>query len=390
MKTFKTLSFLFLLVISPISISDDSDQNYQARLQDVMHARKLMNKKRERDNLEKQAIELAQELTIIDTHLDTPIQLYMQKNKDGSYEDISRPTSLHFDYERALSGGLNVPFFVIFTPPSAEEKGTAFSMAQELILILEDIMNKNPKKFRLIKSPEEISDDKSLMHVVYGMENGAPLEKKLSNIKLFSDLGINYITLAHSKSNHISDSSYDENKNWGGLSPFGRKVVPEMNKQGVMIDISHVSDAAFYEVLELTKTPVIASHSSLRYFVPGFERNVSDDMLKKLALNGGVIQICFGSEFIAEKKKYPELVVTVEDVADHIDRVKNLVGIDHVGIGSDYDGWRNFPVGLEDTSTYPNLIKELLKRNYSKSEIKKILGGNLLRVWAEVENYSKS
>ena len=151
-------------------------------------------------------------------------------------------------------------------------------MAQELILILEDIMNKNPKKFRLIKSPEEISDDKSLMHVVCGMENGAPLEKKLSNIKLFSDLGINYITLAHSKSNHISDSSYDENKNWGGLSPFGRKVVLEMNKQWVMIDISHVSDAAFYEVLELTKTPVIASHSSLRHFVPGFERNVSDDM----------------------------------------------------------------------------------------------------------------
>ena len=193
-----------------------------------------------------------------------------------------------------------------------------------------------------------------------------------------------------SKSNHISDSSYDENKNWGGLSPFGRKVVPEMNKQGVMIDISHVSDAAFYEVLELSKTPVIASHSSLRHFVPGFERNVSDDMLKKLALNGGVIQICFGSEFIAEKKKYPELVVTVEDVANHIDRVKDLVGIDHVGIGSDYDGWRNFPVGLEDTSSYPNLIKELLKRNYSKSEIKKILGENLLRVWTEVENYSKS
>jgi membrane dipeptidase len=228
------------------------------------------------------------------------------------------------------------------------------------------------------------------MQVVYGMENGAPIESKLSNIKLFSDMGINYITLAHSKSNHISDSSYDENKNWGGLSPFGREVVAEMNKQGVMIDISHVSDAAFYEVLSLTKTPVIASHSSLRHFVPGFERNVSDDMLRELAKNEGVIQICFGSEFIAEKKKYPKLVVTIQDVADHIDRVKNLVGVDHVGIGSDYDGWRNFPIGLEDTSTYPNLIEELLKRNYSIEEIKQIFGGNLLRVWREVKKYSES
>ena len=349
-----------------------------------------MDRKRERDEIKDLAQELAQEILIIDTHIDTPIQLYIQQDKNGSYEDITKPSSLHFDFDRAVSGGLNVPFFVIFTPPSAEEKGTSFKMAEELIQILESIMNKNPDKFRLVKSPEEITNDKNIMQVVYGMENGAPIESKLSNIKLFSDMGINYITLAHSKSNHISDSSYDENKNWGGLSPFGREVVAEMNKQGVMIDISHVSDAAFYEVLRLTKTPVIASHSSLRHFVPGFERNVSDDMLRELAKNEGVIQICFGSEFIAEKKKYPKLVVTVQDVADHIDRVKNLVGIEHVGIGSDYDGWRNFPVGLEDTSTYPNLIEELLKRNYSKEEIKQIFGGNLLRVWRKVKKFSES
>lgn len=388
-KFFTLISFLLIV---PLSFSDYQDKNYQARLQDVMKARKLMDRKRERerDEIKDLAQELAQEILIIDTHLDTPIQLYMQQDKNGSYEDITQASSLHFDYDRALRGGLNVPFFVIFTPPSAEEKGTAFEMAEELIQILEDIMNENPEKFRLVKSPEEITNDKDVMQVVYGMENGAPIESKLSNIKLFSDMGINYITLAHSKSNHISDSSYDENKNWGGLSPFGREVVAEMNKQGVMIDISHVSDAAFYEVLRLTETPVIASHSSLRHFVPGFERNVSDDMLKELAKNEGVIQICFGSEFIAEKKKYPKLVVTVQDVADHIDRVKNLVGVDHVGIGSDYDGWRNFPVGLEDTSTYPNLIEELLKRNYTKEEIKQIFGGNLLRVWREVKKFSES
>ena len=392
MTLIRFVTFLCFLLISPISFSENQDKNYQARLQDVMKARKLMDRKRERerDEIKDLAQELAQEILIIDTHIDTPIQLYIQQDKNGSYEDITKPSSLHFDFDRAVSGGLNVPFFVIFTPPSAEEKGTSFKMAEELIQILESIMNKNPDKFRLVKSPEEITNDKNIMQVVYGMENGAPIESKLSNIKLFSDMGINYITLAHSKSNHISDSSYDENKNWGGLSPFGREVVAEMNKQGVMIDISHVSDAAFYEVLRLTKTPVIASHSSLRHFVPGFERNVSDDMLQELAKNEGVIQICFGSEFIAEKKKYPKLVVTVQDVADHIDRVKNLVGIEHVGIGSDYDGWRNFPVGLEDTSSYPNLIEELLKRNYSKEEIKQIFGGNLLRVWREVKKFSES
>ena len=390
MNIYRILTLISLLVIPYLSFAEYRDINYQARLQDVMKARKLMDKKRERDKINDLAQELAQEMIIIDTHLDTPIQLYMQQDKNGFYEDITKKSSLHFDFDRAVSGGLNVPFFVIFTPPSAEEKGTAFEMAKDLIKILEDIMNKNPGKFRLVKSPEEITNEKNIMQVVYGMENGAPIESKLSNIKLFSDMGINYITLAHSKSNHISDSSYDENKNWGGLSPFGRKVVAEMNKQGVMIDISHVSDAAFYEVLRLTKTPVIASHSSLRHFVPGFERNVSDDMLRELAKNGGVIQICFGSEFIAEKKKYPNLVVTVKDVADHIDRVKKLVGIDHVGIGSDYDGWRNFPVGLEDTSTYPNLIRELLKRDYTKEEIEKVFGGNLLRVWREVKKFAKS
>ena len=386
----RTITLIFFLLISHLSFTEYRDKNYQARLQDVMKARKLMDKKRERDKINDLAQELAQEMIIIDTHLDTPIQLYMQQSKNGFYEDITKASSLHFDFDRAVSGGLNVPFFVIFTPPSAEEKGTAFEMAKDLIKILEDIMNKHPSKFRLVKSPEEITNEKGVMQVVYGMENGAPIESKLSNIKVFSDMGINYITLAHSKSNHISDSSYDSNKNWGGLSPFGRKVVAEMNKQGVMIDISHVSDAAFYEVLKLSKTPVIASHSSLRHFVPGFERNVSDDMLRELAKNEGVIQICFGSEFIAEKKKYPNLVVTVKDVADHIDRVKELVGIDHVGIGSDYDGWRNFPVGLEDTSTYPNLIKELLNRDYTKEEIKKIFGGNLLRVWREVKRFSES
>ena len=186
MTIIKFLTLISFLLISPLTFSESQDKNYQARLQDVMKARKLMDKKRERDEIKDLAQDLAHEILIIDTHLDTPIQLYMQQDKNGSYEDITKASSLHFDYDRAVSGGLNVPFFVIFTPPSAEEKGTAFEMAEELIKILEDIMEKNPNKFRLVKSPEEITNDKDIMQVVYGMENGAPIESKLSNIKLFS------------------------------------------------------------------------------------------------------------------------------------------------------------------------------------------------------------
>ena len=172
----RTITLICFLLISHLSFTEYRDKNYQARLQDVMKARKLMDKKRERDKINNLAQELAQEMIIIDTHLDTPIQLYMQQSKNGFYEDITKASSLHFDFDRAVSGGLNVPFFVIFTPPSAEEKGTAFEMAKDLIQILEDIMNKHPSKFRLVKSPEEITNEKGVMQVVYGMENGAPIE----------------------------------------------------------------------------------------------------------------------------------------------------------------------------------------------------------------------
>ncbi len=222
--------------------------------------------------------------------------------------------------------------------------------------------------------------------------------------------------------NHIADSSYDSNHRWKGLSPFGRKVVAEMNRRGIMVDISHVSDEAFRQVIDLTSAPVIASHSSCRHFTPGWERNMSDDMIRKLAKNGGVIQISFGSSFIsddyrlrhAQRKETideylrelgltrnhpgaPEKIrqfeqenplqrATVSQVADHIDHVKNLVGVDHVGFGSDFDGVGDTtPTGLRDVSGYPNLLAELLNRGYTEEEIERICSGNLLRVWSEVE-----
>ncbi|HYC83667.1 MAG TPA: membrane dipeptidase, partial [Chryseosolibacter sp.] len=229
-----------------------------------------------------------------------------------------------------------------------------------------------------------------------------------------------YVTLTHAKDNQICDSSYDTTHTWNGLSPFGEKVVAEMNRVGIMVDISHVSDSAFYDVLRLTNVPVIASHSSCRHFTPGFERNMADDMIRALAKNGGVIQINFGANFldsVARKndtlrdsletilkeknltsadaeaqpiiaqfgKAHRELFSDVERVADHIDHVVRLVGVDHVGIGSDFDGvGDSLPLGLKDVSTYPNLIAVLLKRGYSPEDIEKICSKNVFRVWNKV------
>jgi membrane dipeptidase len=258
------------------------------------------------------------------------------------------------------------------------------------------------------------------------MENGSPIDHKIENVQFFADRGIRYITLTHGLSNQICDSSYDENRPWGGMSPFGKEVVTEMNRTGIMVDISHVTDDAFWQTLEVTKVPMIASHSSARHYTPGFERNMNDEMIVALAKNGGVIQINWGSGFLTaeanvystkmwaertawlkengfdedgpeaeqftedyrEKQPYP--YATMAETVDHFDHVIKLVGIDHVGIGSDFDGvGDSLPIGLKDVADYPNLVAEFLRRGYSESDIAKILGGNLLRVWGEVEAYAQ-
>jgi|TARA_A100001011_G_scaffold18328_1_gene18857 membrane dipeptidase len=337
-------------------------------------------------SLERKAIEMSLENAIIDTHIDTPYRLYKQQMDTGSFEDITRRTSIHFDLPRALEGGLNVPFFAIYVPAVDETNGVAFDTANKVIDFMNAIIEENDRFFYFVRSPEDI--DKSTFNkkvgIAYGMENGGPLEGKLERLKYFADKGISYITLTHSKSNHISDSSYDETRQWDGLSPFGVEVVKEMNRLGMMIDISHVSDEAFFQVLELSSAPTVATHSSLRHFVPDFERNVSDEMMIALAKNDGVLQLNFGDYFIRDVRNNPDLKVTIADVVDHVDRVVDLVGIDHIGIGSDYDGIPRLPVGLEDVSTYPQFIKELLVRGYSDEDIKKIMNGNILRVWKEV------
>ena len=374
------------------------------------------------------AEEIAQDSLILDSHIDVPYRLWQQDLAGLEIDDISNTSNGDFDFIRARKGGLNIPFFSIYLPASTQEEGTSHQMANELIDMIEDIITLHSDKFILIKSVDDISSitKKNIVGIALGMENGAPLEGDLSRVQYYFDRGIRYITLTHSKTNHISDSSYDENNQWHGLSEFGKNLIEEMNNVGIMIDISHVNDEAFYQAIELSKTPVIASHSSLRHFTPGFQRNVDDAMLNKLAKKGGVIQINFGSNFISQRPrdyinkmnnfldvtfgqkregvseqditearkefftKNPYPFATLDEVIDHFVRVINLVGIDHVGIGSDYDGVGDtLPIGLKDVSTYPKLIQGLLERGYSREDIEKILGGNLIRVWKEVEEYAE-
>lgn len=370
-------------------------------------------------NLREKANELAQNIIIVDTHIDVPERLH------PNWEDISQLTKGgNFDYPRAIQGGLNAPFMSIYIPASYQLTGGAKELADTLIDMVNKFAADWPDKFMIATSPLDIINQfsKTRISICMGMENGAPIEGDIKNLKYFYDRGIRYITLTHSKNNKICDSSYDDEVTWNGLSPFGVDVVKEMNRLGIMVDISHVSDSTFYQVIKTTAAPVIASHSSSRFFTPGWQRNMSDDMIKLLAENGGVIQINFGSSFLSGKIKTERSKISreidsilagkkinrnspggkefiknyweqhqsgyadVKDVADHIDHVIKLVGIDHIGIGSDYDGvGDSLPRGLKDVSDYPNLIYELLKRGYSEKNIEKICSGNLLRVWREVE-----
>lgn len=367
------------------------------------------------------AHELAQKHLIIDTHIDVPYRL----KKD--WEDVTVATERgDFDYPRAKAGGLNVPFMSIYIPANLEQTpGASYQLAHELIDSMEALAWRAPDKFAMAYSVDDVMTqyEKGLISIAMGMENGSPIEGDLDNLTKFYNRGIRYITLAHSESNHIADSSYDIRKQWNGLSPFGKELVVAMNNIGVMVDISHVSDEAFWQTLEVTKVPVIASHSSLRQYTPGFERNMSDEMIKGLAKNGGVIMINFGSSFVTQQaNRYNAMIAkqaekireelgadseeakariatlrasnpypfaTLEQVLDHIDHVVDLVGIDYVGIGSDYDGvGDSLPVGLKDVSTYPNLIQGLLDRGYNEAEIEQILYQNLIRVWRATENYA--
>ncbi|MEQ8423253.1 MAG: dipeptidase [Cyclobacteriaceae bacterium] len=383
------------------------------------------------DELRTYADELAHKFIITDGHIDVPYRLKGQEiniNADNANVLVST-TEGDFDYDRAKKGGLDAPFMSVYIPSTYQQQADmGKALADSLINNVTAIATHLPDKYALANSPQEVEENfkAGKISLPMGMENAAPFGNDLSNVKYFYDRGIRYATLTHGKDNQICDSSYDTTGTWGGLSDYGREVVAEMNKVGIMVDISHVDDDTFYQVMELSKAPCIASHSSCRFFTPGFERNMNDDMIKALGAKGGVIQINYGSSFLdsavvnankrdteklnallAEaglsegddaakplidqfRKDNPKKYATLERVADHIDHVVELAGIDHVGIGTDYDGvGDSLPTGLKDVSTYPNLIFELLKRGYSEEDIEKICSKNVFRVWnkvAEVAN----
>lgn len=374
-------------------------------------------------SLRKKADELAHKYIITDGHVDLPYRLKV-KNFKLEKEFLGIPIETDegdFDYVRAKKGGLDAPFMSIYLPSENQKTpGASKLLADSLIMLVNSIAKAHPDNFSIAYTPMDCEKAfaEGKIALPMGMENGSGIEDDVTNVDYFRKKGVSYITLTHGKDNLICDSSYDTLNTWGGLSPFGREVIMAMNKSGIMVDISHVSDNTFYQAIELSKAPVIASHSSCRKFTPGFQRNMSDDMIKKLGEKGGIIAINFGTSFLdgdiskmmdvqrAElmkifkakgveygspeadaiiedfKKDNPTLYSDVKMVANHIDNVVQLAGIDHVGLGSDFDGvGDSLPTGLKDVSQYPNLIYELLLRGYSEEDIAKVCYKNVFRVW---------
>jgi membrane dipeptidase len=312
--------------------------------------------------------------------------------------------------------------------PAEYQKGGAKVFADALIDLVAGLEVKNPSVFAVVRSTREAAAARAAgkIGLALGMENGAPIENDLANLEHFYERGVRYITLTHAEDNQICDSSFApaDKRTWHGVSPFGRRVIAEMNRLGIMVDLSHVSDDAFDQAIALTQAPPIASHSSARAFTPGFERNLDDARIRKLAAAGGVLSINFGSAFLtpaanaylvevraaqkafaathpnagvrereAARAKYaaehPFPFAALEDVVRHVDHVVKLVGVDHVGLGSDFDGvGDSLPEGLKDVSAYPNLVARLLERGYGESDVEKILSGNVLRVWRAVEEHA--
>ena len=386
------------------------------------------------ESLAERSAKIHDRVLTIDSHIDWPIRqsLYPDFNPGIRHEPEAFDSG-QWDIIRMEKGGLDAVFMSIYTPQKERtEEGhqKAKKQAIEQIEITRSLVENHPEKLEIALKPEDaIRIERAGKRAIFmGMENGYPIGQDLSQVQFFFDLGIRYITLTHSKNNEIGDSSTDEKKEWDGLSPFGREVVREMNRLGILIDISHVRDETFWDTIELTKAPVIASHSSVRA-IRNVPRNLSDEMLQAIQENGGVVQICFLGDYIKEMEqtpereaaleqfkkerealsrgeltpeeiaqllekyreideKYPPNKPTLADAIDHIDHVVKAIGIDHVGIGSDLDGGGGV-IGMNDVSQMPNITQELLVRGYTEEEIRKLWGGNLMRVFREAIEVSE-
>jgi membrane dipeptidase len=277
------------------------------------------------------------------------------------------------------------------TPPGFVAR-PALLQTLEQIDIVHRMIKKYPHVFELAATSSDIKRiaAKGKIACMIGIEGGYSIQESLPILRRLYDRGCRYMTLTHSKSLNWADSATDKPKA-NGLSPFGEEVVREMNRIGMLIDLSHVSDQTMKHAIRISEAPVIFSHSSVRA-INSHKRNVPDDVLKLVKKNNGVVMINFYSGYVApdaEIEKNPKALGTLNGVVDHIEHVIKTIGVDHVGIGSDYDGVSRLPVGLESVATYPRITQQLLNRGYKKSDIHKILGGNVMRVLEEAEQVAK-
>ena len=351
---------------------------------------------------------------VLDSHCDTPSQILRLRDLslDNEYA--------HVDFPKLKRGGVDAAFFALYVPAALDsDPEKAYDYAMKLLDGVDRTLVSNPSLAALAVTEEQAfaNKDGGLFSVFIGLENASPIDK-LDKLKVLYDKGVRYVTLCHSANNAICDSCAPKVKKWGGLSPFGKDLVAEMNRLGVLVDVSHVSDDTFYDVLKYSTKPVVATHSCCRALC-NHPRNMTDDMIRALAAAGGVIQINFyplfldggfskvladsgieergeliEKEFIADpanpvkRAAWNQIQAELQAlprpsyklIADHIDHVVSLVGIDHVGIGSDFDGIEVTPDGMEDVSMMPKLFDELRARGYSEADLAKIASENFFRV----------
>jgi len=390
-------------------------------------------KKLDEESIKIRAGEIHKKILTVDTHCDTPIHMLRENWDIGDRHESGKRGSGKVDLPRMAEGDLDAAFFAVFVGQglrTLEGYTKARERADSILNAIHEMCNDYPNLVELAKSPEDAYqlEKEGKRAVFIGMENGYPIGKDLSRVKEYYERGVRYITLCHSSDNDICDSSTDErHPEDNGLSEFGKEVVARCNRLGIMVDVSHISDKSFYDVLKASKAPVIASHSCCRALCDS-PRNLTDEMLKALASKKGVIQICFVSSFVKKPKPNPERdkalaelqekyrtwkgkrdeafrekmwgeyraifekysmdKATVKDLVDHIDHVVKIVGVDQVGIGTDFDGGGGVE-GCDDVSQLPNITQELVRRDYSEEEIQKIWGGNIMRVFKVVTEISE-
>lgn len=342
--------------------------------------------------LSDEAMALTRESLLIDGHNDLP---WAVRDLGASFDktDIrQRQPTLHTDIPRLRQGGLKAQFWSVYVPASTDRTGNALLQTMEQIDLVHEMVARYPDVFEMVQTADDIERivKSGKIASMIGVEGGYSIQESLGVLQRLYDRGARYMTLTHSKTLSWADSATDEPQH-GGLTPFGEEVVREMNRIGMLVDISHVSPDTMRDAIRVSEAPVIFSHSSARA-ICDHPRNVPDDILQLMPANGGVVMINFFSGFVVPREQLQadrNRLGTVKTVVDHIDHVVKVAGIDHVGLGSDFDGIPRVPRQLDDVAHYPYITQELLNRGYTREQIEKILGTNALRALRAAEEVSR-